>query len=208
MSIGVDDDGGVLHNSHVSHGPAAYDGNKFAEQIWRFFETIADLAELVRSIVRQELQKFRTVSHQPQMAALTDVDREEVRQLVQPLVAPPAEAPLLTDARTDGARIIDDHRGDYFRRYWREYHRCRATDVSTTSSSSRTSTGYSPSTGDSFHHPSDDASRLPHAHCPLRMPPPFLLRLLHLYRPSDFPAPTAPCAYATLFPSYPSTRLL
>lgn len=60
--------------------------------------TIRDLAELVRSIVREELQKFRTVSHQPQVAALTDVVREEVRQLVQPLVAPPAEAPLLTYA--------------------------------------------------------------------------------------------------------------
>lgn len=58
-----------------------------------------ELTELVRSIVREELQKLHAASPPPHVAALTDVVREEVRHLVQPLVAPPpAEAPLLTYA--------------------------------------------------------------------------------------------------------------
>ncbi|KAH8035967.1 hypothetical protein HPB51_014090 [Rhipicephalus microplus] len=72
--------------------------------------TVKDLTELVRSIVREELQKLHMVSSPPHVAALTDVVREEVRQLVhpmttlraaevQPMTAPrPAEAPLLTYA--------------------------------------------------------------------------------------------------------------
>ncbi|KAH8019403.1 hypothetical protein HPB51_019376 [Rhipicephalus microplus] len=58
--------------------------------------SVRDLAELDHSIVRDELQKLHAVPSQLQVAALTDVVREEVRQLVRPLVPPPTEAPLLT----------------------------------------------------------------------------------------------------------------
>ncbi|KAK8775852.1 hypothetical protein V5799_030802 [Amblyomma americanum] len=46
------------------------------------------LRELVRSIVREELQKLRPVEQQPGVGAISDVIRDEVRRAVQPMACP------------------------------------------------------------------------------------------------------------------------
>lgn len=58
------------------------------------------LRELVRSVVREELDRLQGVRFQPTATSLTDIVREEVRQAAQPFVQTrPEAAPVLTYAQ-------------------------------------------------------------------------------------------------------------
>lgn len=58
----------------------------------------AALRELVRSVVREELEKVRTTTSQPAVTALGDIIREEFRAATQPLAPVRADVPLVTYA--------------------------------------------------------------------------------------------------------------
>lgn len=58
------------------------------------------LRELVRSVVREELDRLQGARFQPTVTSLTDIVREEVRQAAQPFVQTrPEAAPVLTYAQ-------------------------------------------------------------------------------------------------------------
>lgn len=62
-----------------------------------------DLRELIRSVVREELQALRTPSNMPSFASLTDVVRDEVRLAAQQQAS---EVPLQLDARPTYASVL------------------------------------------------------------------------------------------------------
>ncbi|XP_049525512.1 uncharacterized protein LOC125946417 [Dermacentor silvarum] len=59
---------------------------------------LAALRELVRTVVREELEEVSKTSCQPTVTALGDIIRAEMRTMTQPLAPTRAEAPVLTYA--------------------------------------------------------------------------------------------------------------
>lgn len=53
------------------------------------------LRELIRSIVREELQKLRSVEQPPSVTAISEAVRDEIRRTVQPTPPPPPPAPYV-----------------------------------------------------------------------------------------------------------------
>ncbi|KAL1462084.1 hypothetical protein MTO96_027312 [Rhipicephalus appendiculatus] len=72
-----------------------------------FGNSMEVLRELVRSVVREELQKQRLDQNAPMLSSLADVIREEVRQVVQePQLSAQREAPLQQQPRITYADVL------------------------------------------------------------------------------------------------------
>ena len=61
-------------------------------------QDLAALRELVRSVVREELEKVRPTPTQPTVTVLGDIIRDEIRNVTQPLLPTRVEAPVLSYA--------------------------------------------------------------------------------------------------------------
>ncbi|KAH7968332.1 hypothetical protein HPB52_007867 [Rhipicephalus sanguineus] len=59
---------------------------------------LAALRELVRSVVREELEKVRPTPTQPTVTVLGDIIRDEIRNVTQPSLPTRVEAPVLSYA--------------------------------------------------------------------------------------------------------------